>query len=82
MKERNYRLDLLRVIAMIMVIIIHIANYYCRAFDDIDKISYMGALIFNTISRISVPIFFMISGATLLSKEYDKNKRQTVNFFF
>ena len=76
MKERNYRLDLLRVIAMIMVIIIHIANYYCRAFDDIDKISYMGALIFNTISRISVPIFFMISGATLLSKEYDKNKNK------
>ena len=76
MKKRNYRLDFLRVISMIMVVIIHIANYYCRAFNDIDKISYIGALIFNTISRISVPFFFMISGATLLSKKYDKNKNR------
>jgi len=74
MRKRDNRLDLLRVISMIMVVIIHIANYYCRAFNDIDKISYLGALIFNTISRISVPFFFMISGATLLNKEYDKQK--------
>ena len=76
MAKRDYRLDLLRVISMIMVVIIHIANYYCRAFYDIDKISYLGALIFNTISRISVPFFFMISGATLLNKEYDKRKNK------
>ena len=76
MRKRDYRLDLLRVISMIMVVIIHIANYYCRAFNDIDKISYLGALIFNTISRISVPFFFMISGATLLNKEYDKRKNK------
>ena len=76
MRKRDNRLDLLRVISMIMVVIIHIANYYCRAFNDIDKISYLGALIFNTISRISVPFFFMISGATLLNKEYDKRKNK------
>jgi len=76
MEKIDYRLDFLRVISMIMVIIIHIANYYCRAFHDIDKISYLGALIFNTISRISVPFFFMISGATLLSKKYDKIKNK------
>lgn len=76
MAKRDYRLDLLRVISMIMVVIIHIANYYCRAFNDIDKISYLGALIFNTISRISVPFFFMISGATLLNKKYDKRKNK------
>ena len=76
MAKRDYRLDLLRVISMIMVVIIHIANYYCRAFYDIDKISYLGALIFNTISRISVPFFFMISGATLLNRKYDKEKNK------
>ena len=76
MRKRDYKLDLLRVISMIMVVIIHIANYYCRAFNDIDKTSYLGALIFNTISRISVPFFFMISGATLLNKEYDKQKNK------
>ena len=76
MSKRNYILDFLRVIAMIMVVIIHIANYYCRAFENIDKISYIVALIFNTISRISVPFFFMISGATLLNKKYDKSKNK------
>ena len=76
MRKRDYRLDLLRVISMIMVVIIHIANYYCRAFNDINKISYFGALTFNTISRVSVPFFFMISGATLVSKKYDKSKNK------
>lgn len=76
MRKRDYRLDLLRVISMIMVVTIHIANYYCRAFSEIDKTSYLGALIFNTISRISVPFFFMISGRTLLSKKYDKSKNK------
>lgn len=74
--KRDSRLDLLRVLSMTMVIVIHIANYYCRAYSDIAKISYLGALIFNAISRISVPIFFMISGATLLHKPYDKNKNR------
>lgn len=76
MEKRDYKLDLLRVISMVMVIVIHIANYYCRAFNSINRLSYFGALIFNTISRISVPFFFMISGATLLNKEYDKNKNK------
>ena len=76
MSYRNNKLDLLRVMSMIMVIIIHIANYYCRSYSDISKASYLGALIFNAISRISVPIFFMISGATLLSKKYDKDKNR------
>ena len=73
---RNRKLDLLRVISMIMVIIIHIANYYCRSYSNISRVSYLGALIFNTISRISVPTFFMISGATLLNKKYDKCKNK------
>ena len=81
MRKRDNRLDLLRVISMIMVVIIHIANYYCRAFNDIDKISYLGTLIFNTISRISVPFFLMISGATLLNKEYEKQNFCACNDF-
>lgn len=76
MKNRNYKLDYLRVIAMIMVVIIHIANYYCRAYSEIERESYIGALIFNAVSRISVPFFFMISGATLLNKKYDKCKNK------
>ena len=55
MKEREYAFDVLRVIAMIMVIIIHVSNVYTRSFNFIDTNSYLVSLIFNTISRVSVP---------------------------
>jgi len=74
MKEREYSFDVLRVIAMIMVIIIHVSNVYTRSFNFIDTNSYLVSLIFNTISRVSVPIFFMISGALLLDRKFDFKK--------
>ena len=74
MKEREYAFDVLRVIAMIMVIIIHVSNVYTRSFNFIDTNSYLVSLIFNTISRVSVPIFFMISGALLLDRKFDFKK--------
>lgn len=66
----DYKLDYIRSISCILVIVIHIANYYCRAFYDLTSFSYLGAVIFNALSRISVPIFFMISGSVLLHKKY------------
>ncbi|MBE6148953.1 MAG: hypothetical protein E7167_05690 [Firmicutes bacterium] len=76
MKKIDYKLDCLRVLSMFLVIVIHVANYYCRAFSTISSLSYFGAVIFNALARISVPIFFMISGALLLSKEYDEKKNR------
>lgn len=73
-KKRENTFDVLRVIAMIMVIIIHVSNVYGRNFDEISNSSYLISLIFNTVSRVSVPIFFMISGALLLDKDFDKEK--------
>ena len=75
MKEkREYSFDLLRVISMFMVIVVHVANVYSRSYGIISDQSYIISLIFNTISRISVPIFLMISGALLLDREFDKAK--------
>lgn len=73
-QKRENAFDVLRVIAMIMVIIIHVSNVYGRNFEEISNFSYLISLIFNTISRVSVPIFFMISGALLLDKSFDKKK--------
>lgn len=75
MKERNHSLDYLRAISCFLVIIIHIANVYCRAYTKITEINYVGAVIFNSIARISVPIFFMISGALLIkNNEFNMKK--------
>ena len=72
--KRQYSFDILRVIAMIMVVIVHVSNIYSRSFGIISRSSYLISLLFNTISRISVPLFFMISGSLLLDRKFDKNK--------
>ena len=59
---------------MFMVIIIHVANVYSRSFGLIGMNDFFSSLIYNTISRISVPIFLMISGALLLDREFEKEK--------
>ena len=35
MKEKNYNLELIRTISFILVVVIHVTNYYCRAFGKI-----------------------------------------------
>ena len=61
--QRNFHLDQMRVIACIMVIAIHVCNIYNRAFPDLPHTDYIIAALINAASRVSVPIFFMISGA-------------------
>ena len=72
--KREYSFDILRVISMFMVVVIHVSNVYSRNYGTISNLSYLFSLIFNTICRISVPIFLMISGALLLDKKYNKVK--------
>lgn len=67
-REKNYNIEALRVIACIMVICIHVSNYYSRAYGTISDASYIFSIIINGISRVAVPIFFMISGALLLDE--------------
>ena len=72
--SREYSFDILRVISMVMVIIIHVSNVYSRSFGVISNKSFFISLIFNTFSRVSVPIFLMISGALLLNREFNLKK--------
>lgn len=74
MKERNYAFDFIRVISMLLVIVIHLSNYYCRGFSNLSNISYLGAVIWNALARVAVPLFFMLSGVLLLNKEHNKDK--------
>ena len=52
-----------------MVIVIHVTNYFCRAYEKISFGEYIFVFSLNSISRISVPCFFMISGYLLLGRE-------------
>ncbi len=75
-RGRDLRLDRMRIISMILVVTVHAANYYCRAISSISAASFSAAVFFNSAARISVPLFFMISGAVLLGKEYDPKKNR------
>lgn len=74
MKEKNYQLEVLRVISCINVVLIHVCNLYSRSFGSITDGEYVFSVVLNAMARTSVPIFFMISGATSLGSHYDFKK--------
>ncbi|WP_454763391.1 acyltransferase [Cupriavidus campinensis] len=58
------RVDLLRVTACFMVVLLHISALNIHEFGP----KWWAANLWDSLSRASVPLFFMISGATLLPK--------------
>lgn len=84
MREREYRFDIIRLISTFLVIMIHMSNHYCRHFSHIEMNSFVGASIFNSIGRISVPLFFMISGALTLGRDIPIKKliNKILHFIF
>lgn len=70
-------------LSCMFVIVIHITNYFCRAYGDITQGEYLFALVLDTLARVSVPCFFMISGALLLGREepLKKHGERLIRFF-
>ncbi len=81
--KKNYNLELIRVASFFFVILIHVTNYYCRAYDEISGGEYLFALTFNILARVSVPCFFMITGALLVGREdsLKKHGKRLLRFF-
>jgi len=74
MKKRDDALDFLRVLAMLFVVMIHYSNYYCRYLESINGMDFAVSMIFNGLARVSVPLFFMLSGALMLASKPDVQK--------
>lgn len=83
MAQKNYNIELTRMLAFLMVIAIHVTNYFCRAYGEISTGEYLFSLIIDTASRVSVPCFFMITGALLLGRQepLEKHIRRLIRFF-
>lgn len=76
--NRKYYLDIMRIIACFAVILIHLT----ATNNNFDTFTEKTLVIFNGITRFSVPLFFMISGVLFLSKEeIDVKKLYTKNIF-
>lgn len=82
MKQKNYNIEMIRLFSFLMVIVIHITNYFCRAYGAISMGEYVFAFVLNSISRISVPCFFMISGSLLLGRteSFSKTMKRVARF--
>ncbi len=76
--NRHYfHMDIMRIVAIFFVIFNHTGYWgfsYFRNFDP-KTISYWGYMLFPVIAKISVPLFFTISGALLLNKENESIKK-------
>lgn len=67
-KKRIFYIDELRAIAILSVILCHTAGTYRPFIYDNLKLAVPGFL--NLVGFIGVPLFFMISGALLLNRDY------------
>lgn len=71
MKQKKIYLELIRIFAIFFVVYVHTgtdgAEYYRIAGDAF--ISYWLSLVLACFAQVSVPLFFLISGAVLLHKE-------------
>lgn len=72
--NKKLSIEYIRVIAIIMTITIHVSNIYIYAFDTISDGYFLTSVIYNSLSRLCVPLFLMISGALVINKEYSRKK--------
>ncbi|MBB5225960.1 hypothetical protein DYE50_11175 [Treponema ruminis] len=68
--RRDFGYDLIRIIAILMVVMIHVSAYVVTYFDpDTDNITFVIGNIFNGLGRAGTPLFMLLSGALLLNEE-------------
>ena len=72
--NRIYYLDVLRVIACLSVVMLHSSAAYVM--KDIGSFNFWAGNFFNSLARIGVPLFVMISGTLMLDKNYEMNAKK------
>lgn len=66
-RERNWNIDLLRICACFMVVLLHVSSQSFYSFKPI-SFQWQSLHFYNNLVRSAVPLFFMISGMLFLSK--------------
>ncbi len=67
-KTRNSSLDIARIVAIAAVVMIHVSSGFVTN-NELGSLKFVWGNIFDSISRIGVPLFIMTSGALLLDEE-------------
>ena len=83
--NRVYYLDLLKFIAILAVILVHVSAPFA-ATSEINSLNYWAGHCVDSFFRFGVLVFVMITGALLLDENYDftykKNWKHILRFFF
>lgn len=69
MKTRKQAYDLIRIVALAMIVMVHVSAYMVIFFPDTAGKEWLVGNIFNGLARAGVPLFIMLSGALLLNEE-------------
>lgn len=75
--KRIQAFDVIRVIAILSVIIIHAAAEYVDQ-SPYRSLEFMVGNVFDSIARIGVPLFVMLSGALMLNEDKQINIKKSV----
>ena len=68
-RKRELRFDVIRVVAILMVLLVHVSAYLVIKYPNTSKAEFIIANVFNGLSRAGVPLFVMLSGALLLNED-------------
>jgi surface polysaccharide O-acyltransferase-like enzyme len=79
-KKRIYYLDVIRVVACLCVVMIHASELSISNGYTTSSLIISGAL--DSISRIGVPLFFMISGALFLDEAKKLDNKKLIHKIF
>ncbi len=74
MKNRIIWIDYIRAIACVLVIVLHTSSFYINNYGKISTLNWEVANLFDSFSRMCVPLFFMISGYFFFSDKKPKAK--------
>ena len=68
MNERRWELDIIRIIACAMVVVIHVAGYGMEIMNP-ETWNWQVRNLIVSMTKCTVPIFFMMSGVLFLNRE-------------
>lgn len=77
-EARSYNLDVLRIIAAFMVVMIHVSGYFLIK-TDLTLFDTYFVSVFSSLVRSAVPLFFMISGVVFLNPTKDFTVKYLIN---
>lgn len=73
-KEKSVYIEIMRIVAVFFVIFHHSSGYMLFTYQPIGSLRFLIYLFISVFCTFSVPLFFAISGALMLEKDYEPRK--------